>query len=504
MMYSILLVEDEKLELETLRDYVDWKKLGIGPVYTARNGKRAMECMEEHTPDIVITDVQMPVMSGILFARQLIEEGYTSKIIFLTGYDDFEYIKTAFEVHAVDYLLKPFMIEDVEACVEKAKKQLDKEKINLWSAKYAFGQALQAFLSGEITEETMCQYCAALLEQEASQVRFGLGAVYSRCSDEQINALRQQFPENLHIYRQEEISVFLLRDYAAPADASVRIMNFLQEKFQRKYTLIYFERQSTIGQLREMTDTLYRLRDYVFYQRTGVCIAAEKLAKDRIEAGGGAGRSIQQEKIKELCSALGQGEQERAQEIFRECFGAIYGSRPDAAVREIYSVYRYLKEHLVEADDSLRLWMQENNSVKEEDILQAENCEELKRQMEMYTDGILGYFRKQKENPNYYAVVQTKKYLREHDTENPDMEKLSREVGLSPNYLRSLFKEMTGKTILEYSVELRMDKAAKLLKNKSLRVKEVSAAVGYGNVSYFGTLFQKKFGVTPNEYRKMV
>lgn len=47
-MYSILLVEDEKLELETLRDYVDWKKLDIGPVYTARNGKRAMECMEEY------------------------------------------------------------------------------------------------------------------------------------------------------------------------------------------------------------------------------------------------------------------------------------------------------------------------------------------------------------------------------------------------------------------------------------------------------------------------
>ena len=117
-MYSILLVEDEKLELETLRDYVDWKKLGIGPVYTARNGKRAMECMEKYAPDIVITDVQMPVMNGIQFSRQLIEEGYTSKIIFLTGYDDFEYIKAAFEVHAVDYLLKPFMVEDVEVCIE--------------------------------------------------------------------------------------------------------------------------------------------------------------------------------------------------------------------------------------------------------------------------------------------------------------------------------------------------------------------------------------------------
>lgn len=84
-MYSILLVEDEKLELETLRDYVDWKKLDIGPVYTARNGKRAMECMEEYAPDIVITDVQMPVMNGVQFAKQLIEKGYTPKIVFFDG-----------------------------------------------------------------------------------------------------------------------------------------------------------------------------------------------------------------------------------------------------------------------------------------------------------------------------------------------------------------------------------------------------------------------------------
>lgn len=75
---------------------------------------------------------------------------------------------------------------------------------------------------------------------------------------------------------------------------------------------------------------------------------------------------------------------------------------------------------------------------------------------------------------------------------------------LSCNYLRSLFKEVTGKTILEYSIELRMEKAAELLKNKSLKIKEVSAAVGYENVSYFGMLFQRKYGVTPNEYRKMV
>ena len=114
-MYRVLLVEDEEIELETLRDYIDWKKNGISRVFTARNGRRALECLEENMADIVITDIQMPGMSGIELAETIVRRGYPCKIVFLTGYDDFSYIHSAFQVNAVDYLLKPFTIEEVEA-----------------------------------------------------------------------------------------------------------------------------------------------------------------------------------------------------------------------------------------------------------------------------------------------------------------------------------------------------------------------------------------------------
>ena len=117
---------------------------------------------------------------------------------------------------------------------------------------------------------------------------------------------------------------------------------------------------------------------------------------------------------------------------------------------------------------------------------------------------MLAFFEEQNQNPNYYAVYQVKTYLQEHCSESADIEKLATEVGLSPNYLRSLFKEATGKTILEYNTEMRLQRAAELLKNKKNKVREVSLAVGYENVSYFGVVFQKRFGVTPKEYRKMV
>ena len=74
-MYRVLLVEDEEIELETLRDYIDWKKNGISRVFTARNGRRALECLEENMADIVITDIQMPGMSGIELAETIVRRG---------------------------------------------------------------------------------------------------------------------------------------------------------------------------------------------------------------------------------------------------------------------------------------------------------------------------------------------------------------------------------------------------------------------------------------------
>ena len=61
-MYKVLLVDDERLELNTLKNYVDWTKLGIGTVYTANNGLQALETAEFKKPDIVFTDIRMPVV----------------------------------------------------------------------------------------------------------------------------------------------------------------------------------------------------------------------------------------------------------------------------------------------------------------------------------------------------------------------------------------------------------------------------------------------------------
>ena len=125
-MYRVLLVEDEEIELETLRDYIDWKKNGISRVFTARNGRRALECLEENMADIVITDIQMPGMDGMETAKILRQKNEKMVLIFVTAVE--EYVFQAFDVAAFHYLVKPFSdekFEEVVAAVEKVIKKVD-------------------------------------------------------------------------------------------------------------------------------------------------------------------------------------------------------------------------------------------------------------------------------------------------------------------------------------------------------------------------------------------
>lgn len=91
-MYSIFLVDDEELELEMIRDYIRWEEMGIYVAGTALNGRDALEKIEVIQPDIVLTDVQMPVMNGLDMAKRVSELFDWIQFVFLTGHDEFNYV----------------------------------------------------------------------------------------------------------------------------------------------------------------------------------------------------------------------------------------------------------------------------------------------------------------------------------------------------------------------------------------------------------------------------
>ncbi|WP_150225674.1 response regulator transcription factor [Streptococcus constellatus] len=127
-MYSIMIVEDEYLVRQGISSLVDFKKFDMQVIGEAENGIEAWEKIQAKCPDIILTDINMPQMNGIKLAQLAREQYPQLHIIFLTGYDDFDYALSAVKLGADDYLLKPFSREDVEAMLIKVKEKLDKEK----------------------------------------------------------------------------------------------------------------------------------------------------------------------------------------------------------------------------------------------------------------------------------------------------------------------------------------------------------------------------------------
>ncbi|MCM8901461.1 AraC family transcriptional regulator [Caldicoprobacter algeriensis] len=114
------------------------------------------------------------------------------------------------------------------------------------------------------------------------------------------------------------------------------------------------------------------------------------------------------------------------------------------------------------------------------------------------------YMHRKSADRNSRVVKKIIDIINERYFEDLTVELLSQEVYLSPNYIRKIFKNETGQTILEYLTQVRMKKAAEMMKDPSLKISDISRKVGYGSVSYFGQIFKQYFGVSPKEYMASV
>lgn len=449
--------------------------------------------------DIVITDIQMPGMSGIELAETIVRRGYPCKIVFLTGYDDFSYIHSAFQVNAVDYLLKPFTIEEVEACLKKVRSELEKSEIADWSRKTAAKQLLEMALREKQETELLRKNFRGVFGEELEECRFGIIAVYGKTEENICSQIQEKYKGIRYISKTERISILLLAGYLSVKDTAFQIWNDLKEDAPR--AVGWCSGAWTADCLYEKAEKLRNCCVLAFHMAPPELFCADEKETEEEKA---YHFREQKERREEICRLVSSGKKQETLQTMKDYFQQLKGLAPKTFAGEVYNLYMYLWNRLVLSDELLENWMEAEKILRENEIFEANNSYQMREKMKQYLERMLAFFEEQNQNPNYYAVYQVKTYLQEHCSESADIEKLATEVGLSPNYLRSLFKEATGKTILEYNTEMRLQRAAELLKNKKNKVREVSLAVGYENVSYFGVVFQKRFGVTPNEYRKMV
>ena len=130
---KVFLAEDEVIVREALRDSIPWEQHGFVFVGEASDGEMALEMVRELKPDIVITDIKMPFMNGLTFSKYVSEELPDTKIIIISGYDDFEYARQAVELHVDRFLLKPVTKADMISALENTRRRIEEERARIAS-----------------------------------------------------------------------------------------------------------------------------------------------------------------------------------------------------------------------------------------------------------------------------------------------------------------------------------------------------------------------------------
>ncbi|KAI7248154.1 hypothetical protein KC345_g11884, partial [Hortaea werneckii] len=127
-MYKVLLVDDELLHLTGLQCFMNWEEMDMEVCAAASSGFEALEVLEAQQIDIIVTDIKMPIMSGMELARRALELNPRLKIVFVSGYEDFQYAKQAISMSACGYVLKPVDDEDMRQTLMDVKDALNKER----------------------------------------------------------------------------------------------------------------------------------------------------------------------------------------------------------------------------------------------------------------------------------------------------------------------------------------------------------------------------------------
>lgn len=122
-MYRILLVDDEILVRDAIKENIDWKGIGCELVGDCENGQQAAEFVKENPVDSVLTDILMPYMDGMELSHFLHDNYPDIVIVIFSGFGEFEYAKKAIQYNVSEYLLKPVTAMELTGVIEKMKKR---------------------------------------------------------------------------------------------------------------------------------------------------------------------------------------------------------------------------------------------------------------------------------------------------------------------------------------------------------------------------------------------
>lgn len=531
-MRKLFIVDDERSVREGLRKHFDWSAHGIEISGDAHDGDVALERIVENPPDIVLTDVLMPNMTGIQLSIRLRTLFPDMKIVFISGHNDIDFLKKALEVQAVDYIFKPIKMNELEEVIKSINNALDREeaersRIGAMEKKLVESMPLlrekflYSLIQGPIKPTPRFEERLALLGLELPTdcaywimvaVIDGQQDLMQTRSERDMQLLYYSFS---NIYQElasrywqaycfesgpGEFAAILREPAGIPEEALYRLAEELRETTGQLLKI-----STTIGvgnkadNIRLIPASFAGARQaaaYKWYMGTNRIITMDYLERENESR---FDRAIVEETVK----AVHTGSMDALSECLSRLFSSLATHREGGMIyaRSVSMELALLAgRQLLElgvAKDGLEQWETECYS----QVLRAETLPELSGIVGGYLRDICAQIELKRNSKPRHVIELVQSIIHKRYAENLVIEEISREAYLSSTYLSLLFKQETGMTVLEYLTAVRMEKAKELLANVNLKLYEISLAVGYSDPGYFTKQFKKHTGLTPSAYR---
>lgn len=498
---KILIADDEDYTREGLIDELDWESFGIDEIMQAANGEEALKIVKWFRPDIVLSDIRMPKVDGIAFAEELLRMAPQCKLIFISGYVETEYLKSAIRLSVIDFIEKPIDLEQVRKALRRAVDEIARERKTKEvdeSSREFRQQRLYELLTRRDNDP-------GAVEKLAAEVNFPMSGEYV--------CLVVQFPR---VRKRTGRELEQVLEMASGIEG--KVIGVWQEDFCIEAILAYAER--------------FRYRLAPFCQRilerwpdcrlaVGITAADPRNIYNSCRTARAAMNcafyqadrrlfeiddAILQKRFMEpgiygsFLRVLPEGSRATA-EWFRSLFEDLF-SRKYYQKEQVYTLMISLLTAVFRQYPSGYDAVPEAGTEEQlqQMVLNMDSLEEIRE----FTERILGSVREREEAISGYGRVirGVLDYIAAHYGEvTLSTSQIAEAFHFSPAYMNVLFKQEMKVTLKQYLSGYRLEKAKKLLEQDYMKITEIAEKCGYANANYFSKVFREGTGMTPLEYR---
>lgn len=533
-MIKLLIADDEPLVQAGIKSMINWEEMNISIVGTASNGAIAYEMIKEHEPDIIITDIKMPIMTGLELAKKCHEEGRELPVfILLTSYEEFQLVKEALIYQVSDYLVKleltsELLTNSLNRAISRVR-ELKKntlpsdipsiDSVYLMKDQFYTRLILNLFES-EQQFETQCKNLNIHFDYDAFAVGF-----LEITSDK----LQQMQPEQrLNLFTSSlQMADELISKYVPCRTLSMDVHRFCVIFFLKKDMLSNYK-NIIRNSMKQVSTMLFNY--YSVTVRSGIGSAVDsplQIAASYQDARQVFSQLAPNDTISFFDDIAGDKPLKNVFNIalFKEDIRKAYTEFDEKALHDIFNsiieLFENQSTHYVQALDAasnilyLSLSLLNNGEQEVSDIFadkpngyrslyELTSVEQIMDWMKILRDGLCNTFSIRNKDYKNHIVTNVKKYITEHIEEKLTLNRVAEAFNISPNYLSVLFSKYNDAGFSDYINQSKVAAAQKMMAESDYKIYEISDILGFESAFYFSRVFKKVTGLSPRDYIKTI